>query len=162
MEPFAELANPLLAFPFTPQHWEQTPLAVQAYIHTLHDKMAQLLDRVETLEARLTQNSTTSSRPLSSDAPFKKPRRLTRPSTPRKAGGKPGHPGHCQVLLPPTMVSTNVLGAPDSHGPELGGASAGGAGRLWDLGARRAATALPYGHPSPHRWGGARLVRSAV
>ena len=59
---------------------------------------------VETLEARLTQNSTTSSRPPSSDAPYKKPRRHTTSTTPRKAGGKPGHQGHRQVLLPPTTI----------------------------------------------------------
>ena len=58
-------------FPFPRQDWEQTPLAVQAYVHTLRDEVAQLHDRVETLEARLAQNSTTSSRPPSSDAPFR-------------------------------------------------------------------------------------------
>ena len=59
---------------------------------------------METLETRLQQNSTTSSRPPSSDAPYKKPRLRTTTATPRKAGGKPGHLGHRQVLLPPTTV----------------------------------------------------------
>src|SRR5262249_37329235 len=61
-------------------------------------------DHVETLEARLQQNSTTSHRPPSSDSPYKKPRQRTTATTPRKAGGKPGHAGHHQVLLPPTPV----------------------------------------------------------
>src|SRR5262244_1566955 len=104
MEPRSEPTNPLWSFPFTPQDWEQTPPAVQAYVRTLSDEVAQLHDRVETLEARLTQNSTTSSKPPSSDSPYKKPQRHAPSTTPRKAGGKPGHPGHRQVLLPPTTV----------------------------------------------------------
>ena len=103
MEPRSESANTVWPFPFTPQDWEQTPLTVQAYVRTLRDEVAQLHDRLETLTARLTQNSTTSSRPPSSDMPYKKPRRHT--SVPRrKAGGQPGHAGHRQVLLPPTVV----------------------------------------------------------
>jgi transposase len=104
MEPRSESATPVWSFPFPLQDWEQTPLAVQAYVRTLHDKVEQLQDRVETLQARLTQNSTTSSKPPSSDAPFKKPRRRTTSTTPRKAGGKPGHQGHRQGLLAPTRV----------------------------------------------------------
>src|SRR5437764_7109199 len=104
MEPLAEPANTVWPFPFTPQDWEQTPLAVQAYVHTLRDAVAQLRNCVETLETRLQQHSTTSSRPPSSDSPYKKPRRHTTSTTPRKAGGKPGHLGHRQVLLPPTAV----------------------------------------------------------
>src|SRR4029453_17889088 len=60
--------------------------------------------RMEALEARLQANSTTSSRPPSSDSPYKKPRQRTPATAPRKAGGKPGHPGHRQVLLAPTTV----------------------------------------------------------
>jgi transposase len=104
MEPLPEPANPGWPFPFTPQDWEQTPPAVQAYLHTMRDALGQLQDRVETLAARLKQNSTTSSQPPSADSPYKKPRRRTTSTTPRKAGGKPGHPGHRQVLLPPTTV----------------------------------------------------------
>ena len=54
MEPRSEPTNTVWSFPFTPQDWEQTPLAVQAYVRTLRDEVAQLHDRVETLEARLT------------------------------------------------------------------------------------------------------------
>src|SRR5262245_29073471 len=104
MEALADPTNSLWPVPFTPQDWEQTPPAVQAYVRTLSDEVAQLYDRVETLEARLTQNSTTSSKPPSSDSPYKKPQRHAPSTTPRKAGGKPGHPGHRQVLLPPTTV----------------------------------------------------------
>jgi transposase len=91
-------------FPFTEQDWEQTPPAVQAYLHTLRHEMGQLQERVESLEARLNQNSTTSSRPPSSDSPYKKPRRRTGSKGSRKGGGKPGHRGHRQVLFAPTSV----------------------------------------------------------
>ena len=103
MEPLPESVHPGWPLPFVPQDWEHTPAAVQAYVHILQDELTQLRARVEALEARLTQNSTTSHRPPSSDSPYKKPHQ--RPTTtPRKAGGKPGHPGHRQALLPPTTV----------------------------------------------------------
>ena len=104
MESLSDPTNPIWPFPFTPQDWAQTPLAVQAYVRTLRDEAVQLHDRVETLEARLRQNSTTSSQPPSSDSPYKKPRRHTTSTTPRQAGGKPGHQGHRQSLLAPTRV----------------------------------------------------------
>src|SRR5437763_2271826 len=104
MESLSDPTNTLWPFPFTPQDWAQTPLAVQAYVRALRDEVKQLHDGVETLEARLQQNSTTSSRPPSSDEQYKKPRLPTTAASPHKAGGKPGHPGHRQVLLPPTTV----------------------------------------------------------
>ena len=104
MEPQSAPHNTMWSFPFTPQDWEHTPTAVQAYVHTLHDELTQLRACVEALEARLAQNSTTSSRPPSSDSPYKKPRQRTTTAIPRKAGGKPGHPGHRQVLLSPTTM----------------------------------------------------------
>src|SRR5262245_47484703 len=104
MELRPEPAHPIWPFPFTPQDWAQTPSAVQTYLHTVHDALGQLQERVETLEARLTQNSTTSSRPPSSDSPYKKPRQRPNATTPHKAGGQPGHPGHRQGFLSPTTV----------------------------------------------------------
>jgi transposase len=104
MEPRSEPAHTVWPFPFTSQDWDQTPPAVQAYVRTVRGELGQLHDRVETLEARLKQTSLTSSQPPSADSPYKKPRRRTMSTTPRKAGGKPGHPGHRQVLLTPTRV----------------------------------------------------------
>lgn len=103
MESLPESTNPGWPFPFVPQDWEHTPAAVQAYVHNLQDELTQLRERVEALEARLTQNLTISHRPPSSDSPYKKSRQRTT-TTSRKAGGQPGHPGHRQVLLPPTTV----------------------------------------------------------
>src|SRR4030095_4502540 len=104
MEPLTEPRHTAWPFPFVPQDWEHTPAAVQAYVHTLQDELTRLRECVEALEARLKANSTTSHRPSSSDSPYKKPGQRTPASTPRKAGGKPGHAGHRQVLLPPTAV----------------------------------------------------------
>jgi len=89
-----EPRSPAWPFPFVPQDWEYTPT----------DELTQLRKRVEALEARLTQNSTTSHRLPSSDSPSKKPRQRPASATPRKAGGKPGHRGHRQALLPLTSV----------------------------------------------------------
>jgi len=91
-------------FPFPQQDWEQTPPSVQAYLLTVQQSLAQMHARVEALEARLHQHSTTSHRPPSSDTPYKKPRHRS-PSAPRrKAGGPPGHAGHRHMILPPTAV----------------------------------------------------------
>ena len=96
--------SPAWPFPFPQPDWEHTPASVQAYLGTLQDDLTQLRARVATLEARLQQNSTTSHRPPSSDPPSKKPRQRSAQAPPRKAGGKPGHAGHGQVLLPPLAV----------------------------------------------------------
>src|SRR5262249_49136235 len=61
-----------------------------------------LLKRLEAVEARLRQDSTTSHRPPSADSPYRKARKPSETSSPRKVGGQPGHPGHRQRLLAPT------------------------------------------------------------
>jgi transposase len=104
MESIPEPLKTAWPFPFMPQDWEQTPPAVQAYVSTLHHELTQLRERVEALEARLKENSTSSHRPPSSDSPYKKPRHRPSAIPSGKAGGKPGHPGHHQALLPPTIV----------------------------------------------------------
>jgi transposase len=83
-----------------PADWQQTPPSVQALVWML-------LKRLEAVEARLTQDSTTSQRPPSADSPYKKARKPAGDAPPRQAGGQPGHPGHRQSLLAPT--ETRVL-----------------------------------------------------
>jgi len=83
-----------------PADWQQTPPSVQALVLTL-------LQRLEAIEARLKQDSTTSQRPPSADSPYTKGRQPSGTSPRRKAGGQPGHPGHRQSLLAPT--DTRVL-----------------------------------------------------
>lgn len=105
MEPRPEDNPTEGSFPFTEYEWAQTPSVVQAYVSTLRDAMIQLQEQVARLQARLDQDSTNSSRPSSSDSPYKKPRRRSGNSPRRrKGGGKPGHPGHHQVFLAPTSV----------------------------------------------------------
>jgi transposase len=77
--------------------WQQTPLHVRRV-------MLSLLTRLEALEARLHQDSSTSSRPPSTDSPEKKRQRRRPAAARRTPGGKPGHPGHPQVLLAPTAT----------------------------------------------------------
>ena len=104
MEPLSEPTNTVWPFPFTPQDWEQTPPAVQAYVHTLRDEVTQLHDRVETLRLGSQQNSTTSIQATVIGLALQEASAAHDRHHARKAGGKPGHPGHRQVLLPPTAV----------------------------------------------------------
>jgi transposase len=83
------------------EDWHQTPTSVRHHFLSL-------LKRVETLEARFNQDSSNSSRPPSTDAPSKKRARRVPAAEHRKPGGKPGHPGHSQVLLEPT-ASVSLL-----------------------------------------------------
>src|SRR4029434_5845594 len=55
--------------PFPPELWEQTPVAVQAYIRTLEARVVALEATVQHLLERLQQDSHHSSRPPSSDPP---------------------------------------------------------------------------------------------
>jgi transposase len=68
--------------------------------------------KVEELTARLNQNSSNSSKPPSSDAPWQKPT-PAKESTGRKAGAQPGHPGHCRVRLPPERLKHLVHYVPE-------------------------------------------------
>jgi transposase len=88
--------------PLDATSWDQTPLVVRQLLIHLLDVIQQQAARIAALEARVSQNSSNSDRPPSSDLPFvKQPS-----SSPTKGipGAKPGHPGHCQALLAPTEV----------------------------------------------------------
>jgi transposase len=86
-------------FPFPRSDWEQVPPSVQAFILTL-------VQRIEALEAKLSENSQNSSRPPSSDSPYRKPRTKTKAAkkSKRRRGARKGHKGSRQVLLDPTEV----------------------------------------------------------
>jgi transposase len=51
------------------EDWEQTPASVRALVSRQQEIIAQLVKRVEELEAKLGQNSQNSSRPPWSDTP---------------------------------------------------------------------------------------------
>jgi transposase len=95
--------------------WAGLAPDVQAVIVALVQQVVALAAEVRALTARLGQNSTNSSRPPSSDAPFVPRRRVTPPALPsgRHAGGQPGHPGHFRALVPPERVDVVV-----DHWPE--------------------------------------------
>jgi transposase len=86
-----------------------------------------LAARISELERRLNSDSSTSSRPPSSDPPYRKPaRRSSRTSSGRKPGGQPGQPGSTMPLVdnpdqtvicdPPSCADcgTDLSGAPVS------------------------------------------------
>lgn len=96
-------------YPFSQEDWEKTPTAVQEYtlvrdrlLQEAQKKMAELLKRVEKLEAKKRRNSSNSDQPPSSDNPFTKGKKGKKKKG--KAGAKKGHKGHSQKLLPPTQV----------------------------------------------------------
>lgn len=77
--------------------------ALEAAVQTLSATNAQLTARVATLEARLGQTSSNSSRPPSSDPPGARPSPTPLPGQ-RQPGGQPGHRGAFRVLAPPARV----------------------------------------------------------
>ncbi len=100
--------------PLSDLDWALTPQAVKQYIIELENIVGQLAKRHEALEKRtdtletcLNQNSQNSSKPPSSDGPFKKPKRKRKKGK-RKRGGQKGHKGHRQQMLAPTAVK-NLL-----------------------------------------------------
>lgn len=98
--------------PFPPELWEQTPLAVREYIHTLEVRVAELEATVQRLLERLQQDSHNSARPPSSDPPQAlRPRRRRVPSG-RKRGGQPGHQGQSRALVPIEEVESVVAVKP--------------------------------------------------
>lgn len=102
-------------FPFPRSDWEQVPPSVQAFL-------LDLLRRVEALEAKLAENSQNSSRPPSSDSPYRKPRAKAKSTKKRKRrGAKKGHKGSRQVLLDPTEVIAVHPGTCSCGGADLAG-----------------------------------------
>ena len=57
MASLSEPTNTVWPFPFPPQDWEQTPAAVQVYVHSLQDELTQLREHVEALEARASRRT---------------------------------------------------------------------------------------------------------
>ena len=87
-------------------------------IERLREQLAEQAKRIADLERQLAlrqQNSTTTSKPPSSDGLAGRQRaRGRRVTSRRKAGGQPGHPGHHRELVPLERVDTIVDLAPDT------------------------------------------------
>lgn len=84
----------------------------------LRRQLADAEKRIADLERQLAlrqQNSTTSSKPPSSDGVAGRQRvRGRRKKSRRKPGGQPGHPGHCRLLVPLEQVQEVVEVFPDA------------------------------------------------
>ncbi len=84
----------------------------------LREQLAEQAKRIADLERQLAlrrQNSTTTSKPPSSDGLAGQQReRGRRVKSRRKAGGQPGHPGHHRPLVPGDRVDTIVDLVPDA------------------------------------------------
>jgi len=84
----------------------------------LRERLAEQANRIADLERQLAlrqQNSTTTSKPPSSDGLAGRQReRGRRGKSRRKAGGQPGHPGHHRELVPLARVDTIVDLVPDT------------------------------------------------
>lgn len=91
--------------------WEATPEAVRQLVYSLLETVAQLEQRVATLEEISNRNSRNSSQPPSSDPPYKRPPPQSKKSG-RKRGGQKGHPGRGRPLKPPDQVSRVVISKP--------------------------------------------------
>jgi transposase len=83
---------------------------LQKRVEELEALVLRLEAKIEELTARLNQNSSNSSKPPSSDAPWRKP--PAKESTGRKPGGQPGHPGHSRIRLPPERLKKVVKFVP--------------------------------------------------
>jgi transposase len=86
--------------------------ALLAVIPQLQASVAQLQVQVRELTERQNRNSGNSSKPPSSDPPWRQ--RPPKPPTGRKCGGQKGHPGYCRRLAPPHAVDHVVVCAPDA------------------------------------------------
>jgi transposase len=97
-----------------PDVWAATPAAAQALMVALvagvaavAGQVAGLRREVGELRAQLGRHSGNSSRPPSSDPPWR-PRRLPAPPSGRRPGGQPGHAAHQRAVAPPERVDRIV------------------------------------------------------
>lgn len=94
--------------PFTEEDWLATPepvkkafIALEERVVELEAKVEKLTALVEKLEARLNMNSGNSSKPPSSDGPFKKKKPSSGTNKKGKPGAKENHKGYRQEMLSP-------------------------------------------------------------
>jgi transposase len=87
------------------QSW---PKEAQAYINDLQTLLEQLLAQNQQLLARLNQDSQNSSKPPSTDPPFKRTPKKSKKSSGKSPGGQVGHPRHERKLVPLAKVDQVV------------------------------------------------------
>jgi len=84
--------------------WAKTPPDVQAAVLALVQSLEQ---RISTLEARLNQNSSNSSKPPST-GPLHVKRQPPKPTSRKRRGGQVGHKRHLRELVPPERLTSAV------------------------------------------------------
>lgn len=136
------------------------PPAVLGYVEALEAMVAGLQAQVVELQARLGQNSTNSSRPPSSDPPWKRAKPPAAPGT-RRAGGQPGHPGVHRALRPEGEVDEVVSVLPE-HCTACGAALPAEAGPTDPADIRHQVTELPPLAVEVTEYRLVRLRRTAV
>lgn len=81
---------------------------LRAIVARQSEIIARLQARVLDLEAQLSQNSSNSGKPPSSDGPADRTDRRGAKTSGRQRGGQPGHKGHKRTLLSPERVTSAV------------------------------------------------------
>jgi transposase len=88
---------------FSKSDWEKTPRAVKNEFTRLEQRLKELEDKINQLLITVKKNSSNSSKPPSSDNPYKnKTTQGKTTKTQKRPGAKAGHKGKRQALLPPT------------------------------------------------------------
>lgn len=87
---------------------------LQTMVRELQAAVAVLQEQVRLLTEAKNRNSSNSSRPPSSDPPWRQ--RPGKPPTGKKRGGQPGHPGACRQLVPESAVDQVVVVCPPACG----------------------------------------------
>ena len=92
---------------FSLEDWGKTPECVKQHVLKLcqmisdqQRTIAELRGQIESLTAKVNQNSANSNRPPSSDSPYQKGKVVSKKKG--RAGAKKGRPGHRQKLVPAT------------------------------------------------------------
>src|SRR5690606_31813709 len=93
------------------RHLEANRANLTREIKRLREHNAVLQEKVRDLTARLNQDSSNSSKPPSSDVPWKE-RRKQKP-TGRRSGGQPGREGKTRKPLPPEQVDRTIPVMPE-------------------------------------------------
>jgi transposase len=93
------------------RHLEANRANLNREVKRLREHNAILQEKVRELTARLNQDSSNSSKPPSSDVPWKQ-RRKQKP-TGRKSGGQPGREGTTRKPLPPEQVDRTIPVMPE-------------------------------------------------
>lgn len=84
------------------------PKEVQEYILNLQKMLEMLIIQNQQLLQQLNQNSQNSSKPPSSDLPFKRPPKKTKDKSSKPKGGQVGHSRHLRELVPVEAVDEIV------------------------------------------------------